>query len=121
MNKPAGSGSATANPAGGDQLASEPDRPKALQVMSEHLGPDQRLFVGVIDPIDPTVETPEQVRDRVLEAAEFIDPQQLGTCDDCGFSPFGDDTSTARKIAFDKIRARVEGTRMAAAALGLDA
>lgn len=60
-------------------------------------------------------------RDRVLEAAEFIDPRQLGTCDDCGFSPFGDDTSTARKVAFDKICARVEGTRMPATELGLDA
>ena len=31
--------------------------------------PDERIFVGVIDPIDPRVETAEEVRDRVLEAA----------------------------------------------------
>lgn len=102
------------------QLASESDPRKVLGIIREHAKPDQRVFVGVIDPINPAVETPEEVRDRVLEAAEFIDPGQLGTCDDCGFSPFGDDTSTARSIAFDKIRARVEGTRMAAADLGLD-
>ena len=42
-----------------------------------------------------------------------------GTCDDCGFAPFGDDTSTTREIAFAKIRARVAGTRLAAAELGL--
>ncbi len=34
--------------------------------------PDQRVFVGVVAPIDPRVETPEEVRDRVLEAAEYI-------------------------------------------------
>ena len=34
--------------------------------------------------------------------------------DDCGFAPFGDDTSTSREIAFAKIRARVEGTELAA-------
>ena len=102
------------------QLASESDRPKVLGIIKEHARPDQRVFLGVIDPINPTVESPEEVRDRVLEAAEFVPLSQLGTCDDCGFSPFGDDTSTARSIAFEKVRARVTGTRMAAAELGLE-
>src|ERR1700760_3561250 len=39
------------------------------------------------------------------------------TTDDCGFSPFADDLSTSRDIAFEKIRARVEGTRLAEVAL----
>ena len=69
------------------------------------------------NPIDPNVETADKVRDRVLEAARFIDPAHLGSTDDCGFSPFGDDTSTSRDIAFAKIRARVQGTLMASAAL----
>jgi 5-methyltetrahydropteroyltriglutamate--homocysteine methyltransferase len=43
---------------------------------------------------------------------------QLGTTDDCGFSPFSDDTSTTRETAFAKIRARVEGTALAAEILG---
>jgi Cobalamin-independent synthase, Catalytic domain len=75
-----------------------------------NLRPGQRVFVGVIDPISPTVETPEQVRDHVLEAAEYIPVDQLGTTDDCGFSPFADDTSTARETAFAKIRARIGGS-----------
>ena len=53
----------------------------------------------------------------MLEAARFIEPDRLGTTDDCGFSPFGDDTSTSRDTAFAKIRARVAGTQMASAAL----
>ena len=73
----------------------------------------------MIAPIDPRVETPEEVRDRVLEAARYIPLDQLGTTDDCGFSPFSDDTSTTRDTAFAKIRARVRGTRLAAQALGL--
>jgi 5-methyltetrahydropteroyltriglutamate--homocysteine methyltransferase len=101
------------------QLASEPDRRRVLEVISKHIQPGQRVFIGVIDPIDPVVETPEQVRDRVLEAAEFIGVDQLGTCDDCGFSPFGDDVSTSRDIAFAKIRSRVEGTKLAAERLGV--
>jgi 5-methyltetrahydropteroyltriglutamate--homocysteine methyltransferase len=95
------------------QLASEKGRGKVLGIIKEHAKHDQRIFVGVIDPINPRVETPEEVRDRVLEAAEYIAPRQLGTTDDCGFAPFSDDTSTARETAFEKIRSRVVGTELA--------
>jgi 5-methyltetrahydropteroyltriglutamate--homocysteine methyltransferase len=101
------------------QLASESDRRRVLGLIRDHMRPAQRIFVGVIDPIDPRVETADEVRDRVLEAADFIPVDRLGTCDDCGFSPFGDDTSTPRETAFAKIRARVEGTNMAADQLGV--
>lgn len=101
------------------QLSSEKDRPRVLRILAEHARGDRRIFVGVTDPIDPSVETPEQVRDRVLEASKFIDPVHLGTTDDCGFSPFGDDASTSRDTAFAKIRARVAGTQMASRALGV--
>jgi 5-methyltetrahydropteroyltriglutamate--homocysteine methyltransferase len=37
----------------------------------------------------------------------------LGTTNDCGFSPFADDISTARETSFAKIIARVQGTAMA--------
>jgi 5-methyltetrahydropteroyltriglutamate--homocysteine methyltransferase len=100
------------------QLSSEANRPRVLDVVKASLKPGRRVFVGVTDPIDPRVETAEEVRDRVLEAAEHIPLAQLGTTDDCGFSPFGDDTSTARETAFAKIRARVEGTALAAEMLG---
>jgi 5-methyltetrahydropteroyltriglutamate--homocysteine methyltransferase len=80
--------------------------------------PDQTVFVGVVDPINPHIETAEEVRDRVLEAAKYIPVAQLVTTDDCGFSPFCDDTSTSRATAFAKIQARVAGTRLAAELLG---
>lgn len=101
------------------QMASEADRPRVLKTIASLAGQDQLVFVGMIDPIEKRVETPEQVRDRVLEAARFLPVERLGTTDDCGFSPFADDTSTSREIAFAKITARVEGTAMAAQALGV--
>ena len=94
-------------------LAGERDRIRALKIIRDNIKPNQRVFVGVISPIDPRIETPEEVRDRVLEAAEYIPLTQLGTTDDCGFSPFCDDTSTTRDTAFAKIRARVLGTALA--------
>ena len=102
------------------QMASEPVRTSSLRVVKEAARPNQLLFIGVIDPIQPAVESPTEVRGRVLEAAKILPVERLGTTDDCGFSPFADDTSTARQTAFDKIRARVEGTHLAARELGLE-
>ncbi len=99
-------------------LAGESDRLSVLKIIRNNLKPWQRIFVGVIAPINPRIESPEEVRDRVLEAAEYIPVEQLGTTDDCGFSPFCDDTSTTRATAFTKIRARVLGTALAAEVLG---
>jgi 5-methyltetrahydropteroyltriglutamate--homocysteine methyltransferase len=101
------------------QLASERDPDRVLRLIRDHAPDGARVFVGVIDPIDMRVETADEVRERVLRAADRLGPDRLGTCDDCGFSPFGDDTSTARRIAFDKIRVRVEGTAAASEQLGV--
>jgi 5-methyltetrahydropteroyltriglutamate--homocysteine methyltransferase len=100
-------------------LAGEKDRGGVLKIVRQYMKPHQRVFVGVVAPIDPHVESPAEVRDRVLEAAEYIPLEQLGTTDDCGFSPFCDDTSTTRDTAFAKIRARVLGTALAAERLGV--
>ncbi len=100
------------------QLASEADKARVLAIIRDNSHDDQRIFVGVTDPIDPRVETAEEVRDRVLEAAEYLPPDRLGTCDDCGFAPFADDVSTSRDTAFAKVAARVAGTRLAEQELG---
>ena len=101
-------------------LAGERGRTHVLKIIRKYLKPDQRVFVGVVAPIDRRIETAEEVRDRILEAAEHIPIDQLGTTDDCGYSPFSDDTSTSRDTAFAKITARVEGTALASKILGVD-
>jgi 5-methyltetrahydropteroyltriglutamate--homocysteine methyltransferase len=99
-------------------LAGERDRSRVLKIIRDHIRPHHRIFVGVVSSIDPRVESPEEIRDRVLEAARYIPIEQLGTCDDCGFAPFCDDTSTSRDLAFAKIQARVAGTALASKTLG---
>ena len=94
-------------------LAGEPDPERVLKIVAAHIKPGQRVFVGVVAPIDPRIETAAEVCERVLTAARYIPPEQLGTTDDCGFSPFCDDASTTRDKAFAKISARVEGTALA--------
>ena len=113
------------------QLASEPDRERVYRLLGEHSRADangvpQVCFVGVINPQDPRVETAEEVRDQLVLAAQSIPVERLGSTDDCGFSPFSIDIKpkhgspdVARDIAFQKITARVEGTRLASEELGV--
>ena len=89
-------------------------------------GVAQMCFVGVINPGNPRVESPEEVRDALVRAANFIPKERLGSTDDCGFSPFSIDEKPnhgspdyAREVAFQKIANRVEGTKMAAEKLGV--
>jgi hypothetical protein len=56
----------------------------------------QSIFVSAIAPIDPRIETAEEVRDRVLEASEYKPVEQLSTTDNRRFATFSDDTSTGR-------------------------
>jgi 5-methyltetrahydropteroyltriglutamate--homocysteine methyltransferase len=99
------------------EYAGEKDKQTVLASIRENLRPSQTVFLGVVDVLNPRIETPEEIRDTILEAAEMIPSEQLGTTDDCGFAPFADDTSTARDIAFEKITARIKGTQMAETAM----
>src|SRR6476659_1434122 len=52
-------------------LAGEKDRARVLKIIRQHLKQEQRVFVGVVAPIDPRIERPEEIRDRALEAARY--------------------------------------------------
>lgn len=101
------------------QLSNEKDPEAVLQIVADQMKSNQRIFVGVIDVNSEEVESAETVCERALTAAKYIPTNQLGTTDDCGFSPFSDDVSTSREIAFAKIKARVDGTNMASEELGV--
>lgn len=99
------------------EYAAEQDKHSVLKAIRSTIKPGQRVFLGVTNVLDPRVETAEEICNLIIEAAKIISLEQLGTCDDCGFSPFADDTSTARETAFAKIKARIEGTALAEARL----
>ena len=108
------------------QLASERDRDPVYQSIGEHLRDDQMAYIGVCVTQSPRPESAEEVRDQLVRAANFISKEQLGSTDDCGFSPFSIDEKPnhgspdyARDVAFQKIKNRVEGTKMAAEKLGV--
>ena len=113
------------------QLASERDKDPVYQLIGENLRSDadgvaQTAYIGVINPLNPRVESPEEVRDALIRAASFIPKEQLGATDDCGFSPFSIDEKPshgspdfARETAWQKITNRVAGTKLAAEKLGV--
>ena len=94
-------------------LAGEQDRERVLRIIRDEMKPDQKIFVGVVAPINPRVETPDEICEQILLAAKYLPLGQLGTTDDCGYSPFSDDISTTRDTAFAKIHARITGTKQA--------
>ncbi len=113
------------------QCASEDDREKVYRLCGENSREDangvaQVCFMGVINPLKPEVESPEDIKNELVTAAKYIPPERLGATDDCGFSPFSRDEKPrhgspdfARDVAMQKISARLEGTRMASEELGV--
>jgi len=113
------------------QLASEREKDPVYQLIGQHSRDDangvaQMCYVGVTNPQNPRVESAQEIRAALVRAANFIPKERLGSTDDCGFSPFSIDEKPnhgspdyAREVAFQKIKNRVEGTRMAAEQLGV--
>jgi methionine synthase II (cobalamin-independent) len=113
------------------QLSSEKNKERVYKLIGQYSRPDangvpQVCFIGVTNPQNPRVETPQEVCDDLLLASKYIPKERLGSTDDCGFSPFSIDvkpkhgsSDVARDIAFQKIRSRVEGTKMASDKLGV--
>ena len=113
------------------QFSSERDKDPVLEMIGKESRDDangvpQMCYMGVISGQSPRAESPQEVRDMLVRAANFIPKERLASTDDCGFSPFSIDEKPqhgspdyAREVAFQKIKNRVEGTQAAAEKLGI--
>ncbi len=113
------------------QLKSERDKDPVYETIGQHLRSDadgvtQMAYLGVCNVASPRAESAQEVADQLIRAANFMPKEQIGSTDDCGFSPFSIDEKPnygspdyARDVAFEKIKARVEGSRLAAEKLGV--
>jgi len=75
------------------QMASEKDKEQVYKLCGKYSRDDangvaQMCFIGVVNPLNPRVETPQEVRNDLLLASKYIPRERLGSTDDCGFSPF---------------------------------
>ncbi len=113
------------------QLASERDKDPVYESIGKYSRDDangvaQMCYLGVTVTQSPRPESPQEICNQLVRAANFMPKERIGSTDDCGFSPFSIDEKPnhgspdyARDIAFQKITNRVLGTRMAAEQLGI--
>lgn len=73
---------------------------------------DTHLGIGVIDALDPAVETPDRVADRIRSALAHVDPDRLILSTDCGLYHL------PHEVAFRKLCSLVEGARIVRQELG---
>ena len=82
-------------------LTGFPARTLPSGLLDSGLRPLARLSTGrrIVVATTPRAERTdsEEIRDQILKPARYITEEQLGTTDDCGFSPFCSDTSTTRE------------------------
>ncbi len=82
-----------------------------LKEFKEH-GFQGEIGLGVVDVHIDDIESPELIRDRLLYAAKFIEPEKIYVNPDCGLR------TRSRAIAFEKLRNIVKGVELARRELG---
>ena len=73
---------------------------------------DKEVMVGVIDVASLEVESAEQVAATIRSALEFVGPERMYPCTNCGMAPL------PREVAAGKIKALGEGARLVRRDLG---
>jgi 5-methyltetrahydropteroyltriglutamate--homocysteine methyltransferase len=82
------------------------------------LADDQIIVAGVIDTLTNFVEHPEVVADRLERVAATVgDPRRVLAGTDCGFDSTAGQGRVAEDVAWAKLRALVEGARIASGRL----
>lgn len=91
----------------------------SLECIHSHVPPDlmkllagKDVLVGVIDVASEAVESPEEVADTIGRALQFVPKERLFPCTNCGLAPM------SRDVAWRKLQALAEGTRLAKERLG---
>jgi 5-methyltetrahydropteroyltriglutamate--homocysteine methyltransferase len=64
---------------------------------------DKEVLVGATDVASLEIETSEQVAARLRAALEFVSPERMVACTNCGLAPL------PRKVAEGKLKALGEG------------
>ncbi len=73
---------------------------------------DKEVLVGAIDVASLTIETPEKVAATLRAAVEFVDPERLIACTNCGMAPL------PRNVAEAKLKSLAAGAALLREELG---
>jgi 5-methyltetrahydropteroyltriglutamate--homocysteine methyltransferase len=95
------------------ELAGSPVRQVSIETAQSKLDcavltslPSKKIMVGCIDLSDMTIETPEQVAERIRKALRFVPKENVILAPDCGMKYL------PREVADGKMRAMVEGAKL---------
>src|SRR5580765_7539329 len=98
------------------ELAGSPVKQVSIETAQSNLDtavlqklPGKKIMVGCIDLSDVNIETPEVVVARLKKALKYVKPEDLIIAPDCGMKYL------PRDIAFAKMKAMVEGAKIARA------
>ncbi|MCY3881435.1 MAG: 5-methyltetrahydropteroyltriglutamate--homocysteine methyltransferase [Chloroflexi bacterium] len=69
---------------------------------------EKRIGVGVVNPKNPAVEAPEEIRDRIARAVSLFGEERVLLTPDCGFATFADNPVASTRAAEAKLAAIVE-------------
>jgi len=94
-----------------DQISIETAQPKFDLSVLEKM-PSKDIIIGVIDLSQMDIETPKTVSDRILRAVPHVAKERIVVAPDSGLKYL------PREIAYGKMKAMVEGTKMAREQVG---
>ena len=91
----------------------------SLECRDSHVPPElmkllktKTVLVGAINVASDRIETPEEVAATLKLATEFVDPERIQACTNCGMAPM------TLGVAYGKLRALSEGAALARKAFG---
>ncbi len=93
-----------------NQISIEAAQPRLDLAVLREL-PTKTMIVGVLDLGDSSIETPEVVARRIEAALKHLPAERLILAPDCGMKYL------PRDLAFDKLKAMVEGAKLVRARL----
>ena len=98
--------------AAGELILEFASREMAEAGLWKEFGVTKRLAAGVVDVKSSYIEPPELIASRARLLLQYVPPDRLSLCPDCGFS------QTARHIALAKLHNLVAGARLVRRELG---
>lgn len=88
-----------------DQLVLEFATPRAgeMEVFKEYKN-EKEIGLGVVNPRTDQVEAPEEIVERVKEALNYFEPEQVYLNPDCGFGTFAERPMNTPQTAYLKLK-----------------
>jgi 5-methyltetrahydropteroyltriglutamate--homocysteine methyltransferase len=95
------------------ELAASPIKQISIETAQSRLDcsvleqlPGKTIILGTLDLSDTSIETPEMVATRIRRALSHVPAERIVVAPDCGLKYL------PREVAFGKLRAMVEGTKL---------